>query len=275
MELDDCAFPTARRRRDRRRRDEGLRRRQPRPPRRRPPARPRHGARRPPRGQRRHLRPAGQGAQRGGGRRHPHHGDGNPANTNALIAMSNAPDIPTERFSALTRPRPQPRDLAARREAPRAGHRDQEDDDLGQPLRHPVPRPLPRRGRRPERRRAVGDEAWLPTPSSPPSPSAAPRSSRRGAPPRPPPPRRRPSTTLARGCRAPPRATGSRWRSAPTVPTASPEGLISSFPVDGRPTASGRSSRAWRSTTSPAGRSTPRCAELAEERDAVRALNLI
>ncbi len=28
---------------------------------------------------------------------------GNPANTNALIAMSNAPDIPKERFSALTR----------------------------------------------------------------------------------------------------------------------------------------------------------------------------
>jgi len=28
---------------------------------------------------------------------------GNPANTNALIAMSNAPDIPMERFSALTR----------------------------------------------------------------------------------------------------------------------------------------------------------------------------
>ena len=28
---------------------------------------------------------------------------GNPANTNALIAMSSAPDIPTERFSALTR----------------------------------------------------------------------------------------------------------------------------------------------------------------------------
>src|SRR5699024_9940239 len=28
---------------------------------------------------------------------------GNPANTNALIACSNAPDIPAERFSALTR----------------------------------------------------------------------------------------------------------------------------------------------------------------------------
>jgi malate dehydrogenase len=28
---------------------------------------------------------------------------GNPANTNALIAMTNAPDIPKERFSALTR----------------------------------------------------------------------------------------------------------------------------------------------------------------------------
>src|SRR5690606_19956891 len=31
---------------------------------------------------------------------------GNPANTNALIAMTNAPDIPAERFSALTRPDP-------------------------------------------------------------------------------------------------------------------------------------------------------------------------
>src|ERR671924_843038 len=28
---------------------------------------------------------------------------GNPANTNALIAMNNAPDIPAERFSAMTR----------------------------------------------------------------------------------------------------------------------------------------------------------------------------
>src|SRR3982751_3077272 len=28
---------------------------------------------------------------------------GNPANTNALIAMNNAPDIPPERFSAMTR----------------------------------------------------------------------------------------------------------------------------------------------------------------------------
>jgi malate dehydrogenase len=28
---------------------------------------------------------------------------GNPANTNALIAMSNAPDIPNERFTAMTR----------------------------------------------------------------------------------------------------------------------------------------------------------------------------
>ena len=77
---------------------------------------------------------------------------GNPANTNALIAMSNAPDIPTERFSALTRSTTTA-DLAAGGEARRAGDRDQEDDDLGQPLRHPVPRPVPRRGRRPQRRR--------------------------------------------------------------------------------------------------------------------------
>ena len=28
---------------------------------------------------------------------------GNPANTNALIAMNNAPEIPRERFTAMTR----------------------------------------------------------------------------------------------------------------------------------------------------------------------------
>ena len=81
---------------------------------------------------------------------------GNPANTNALIAMTNAPDIPRERFSALDPPRPQPGDLAARGQDRRHGHRHQEDDDLGQPLGDPVPRPLPRRGRRQERRRGRG-----------------------------------------------------------------------------------------------------------------------
>ena len=60
---------------------------------------------------------------------------GNPANTNALIAMANAPDVPSERFTAMTAPRPQPRDRAARpaRPAPRVADITQH-DDLGQPL---------------------------------------------------------------------------------------------------------------------------------------------
>ena len=41
---------------------------------------------------------------------------GNPANTNALIAMSNAPDIPQQRFNALDPARPQPGQGAARRQ---------------------------------------------------------------------------------------------------------------------------------------------------------------
>ena len=87
---------------------------------------------------------------------------GNPANTNALIAMTNAPDIPQERFSALTRldHNRAISQLAAKTGA--AGHRDQEDDDLGQPLRRPstptssTPRSA---GRTPPR--LVDDQDWL------------------------------------------------------------------------------------------------------------------
>ena len=46
---------------------------------------------------------------------------GNPANTNALIAMSNAPDVPRERFTAMVAARPQPRRRPARQEAGRVG----------------------------------------------------------------------------------------------------------------------------------------------------------
>ena len=103
MELDDCAFPLLARHRHLRRPEEafdganiallvG--------------ARPRsqgNGACRPARGQRRHLQGAGQGDQRRRGRRHQGAGGRNPANTNCLIAMNNAPDIPRERFTAMTR----------------------------------------------------------------------------------------------------------------------------------------------------------------------------
>ena len=43
---------------------------------------------------------------------------GNPANTNALIAMSNAPDIPQRAVLRADPPRPQPGDLAARQARP-------------------------------------------------------------------------------------------------------------------------------------------------------------
>ena len=41
---------------------------------------------------------------------------GNPANTNALIAMTNAPDIPQRAVLRADPPRPQPGDLAAGRQ---------------------------------------------------------------------------------------------------------------------------------------------------------------
>ena len=67
---------------------------------------------------------------------------GNPANTNALIAQQNAPDVPADRFTAMTRldHNRALSQLAAKLE--RAGDGDRPDDHLGQPLRHPVPRPL-------------------------------------------------------------------------------------------------------------------------------------
>ena len=78
---------------------------------------------------------------------------GNPANTNALIALSHAPDVPRERFTAMMRldHNRAKSQLAAKLGVERL--RRHEDDGLGQPLREPVPGPRPRRGQRRERRR--------------------------------------------------------------------------------------------------------------------------
>ena len=122
MELDDCAFPLlAGMVQDRRRR---------RPPSTAPNvallvgSRPRtqgHGAGRPARGQRRHLHRAGQGAVRRGGRRRASIlVVGNPANTNALIAMNNAPKHRTRAVHRHDPPRPQPGHGAAGRQDRRA-----------------------------------------------------------------------------------------------------------------------------------------------------------
>ena len=62
---------------------------------------------------------------------------GNPANTNCLIAMANAPDVPPRAVHGDDAPRPQPGDLAARQQARRAGDRDQADDRSGATTRRP------------------------------------------------------------------------------------------------------------------------------------------
>ena len=76
---------------------------------------------------------------------------GNPANTNALIAMSNAPKLNPGQFTAMTRLDHNRAIAQLAAKAARPVSSDQEDDDLGQSLRQPVPRHLPRRDRRAQR----------------------------------------------------------------------------------------------------------------------------
>ena len=184
-------------------------------------------------GQRRHLQPSGQGARPTTAAK-----DvkilvvGNPANTNALIAMNNAAGPRPRPVHRHDPPRPQPGHGPAGRQDRRDRHRHHQDDDLGQPLGHPVPRPLPRRGRRQERRRAgrrpgLARERLHPDRAS----SGAPPSSRPAAllgAPRPPTPR---STTCTTGALGTPEGD---WVSMAIPSDGSygvPEGLISSFPV--------------------------------------------
>ena len=78
---------------------------------------------------------------------------GNPANTNALVASAHAPDIPAERFTALTR---LDHNRAVAALAAHAGvhvSRRLASDGVGQPLADDVPGHLPRRRGRPPRRR--------------------------------------------------------------------------------------------------------------------------
>ena len=190
-------------------------------------ARPRiegHGARRPARGQRRHLQAPGRGDRARGA------ADdikvlvvGNPANTNALIAQRNAPDVPRRALHRDDAARPQPRRGAARARSWR--RRSPTSPDLAVWGNHSpthVPRPVQREGRRRARPRdAVGDQAWSPTSTSRASASAGRRSSRRAA------RRRRPrrptrrSTTCTTGCSARRRRLGLDGRRPPTAPTAS------------------------------------------------------
>ncbi len=261
MELDDCAFPLLKGIDITDDPNVGVRRRQRRAAGRRPPPHHGHGARRPARGQRRHLQAAGRrrsttsaadDVKRPRGRQPGQH-----QRAHRPAARAGRPGRALHRDDP---PRPQPR--ASRSSPKKPGvpvSDDQEADDLGQPLRDPVPRPLPRRGRRQERRRG-GQRPGVAgrTPSSRPSPSAAPRSSRPAAPPA---PRRRASAAIDHVRTWVNGTPEGDWTSAAIVSDGSygvPEGLISSFPVTCAGRRSGRSSRAWTSTTSPARASTPR-----------------
>jgi malate dehydrogenase len=128
---------------------------------------------------------------------------GNPANTNAYIAMKSAPSLPREELHRDAAPGPQPRAVAARRKHRRGRGRHREAGRVGQPQPDDVRRLPLRHHRRPALKDMINDEAWNATPSCPPSASAAPPSSRRAAcrrPRRPPTP---PSTTCATGRWAP------------------------------------------------------------------------
>ena len=120
--------------------------------------------------------------------------------------------------------------LAAK--ARRAGQRRHEDDDLGQPLDHPVPRPVPLRGRRQERLR--GSSATTTGSTATFIPTVAKRGAAiieaRGA---------SSAASAANaavdhvrvvGRSARPRATGCRWRSRATAATACPRGSSRAFP---------------------------------------------
>ena len=125
---------------------------------------------------------------------------GNPANTNALIAQSNAPDIPRERFNAMTRLDHNRAIAQLARKSRRRSGRHHQHGRVGQPLTHDVPRPVQREGgwhATPPR----SSTTWTGTrtTSCPPSASAARRSSRRAARPAPPRPPTPPSTTSTTG----------------------------------------------------------------------------
>ena len=81
---------------------------------------------------------------------------GNPANTNSLIAMKNAPSLESAQLHRDGAPRPQPRAVAARGEDRHAHDGPAQGHHLGQSLGDAVSRPAPRDGRRQARALAGG-----------------------------------------------------------------------------------------------------------------------
>ncbi len=183
---------------------------------------------------------------------------GNPANTNALIAMTNAPDIPHERFSALTR---LDHNRAISQLAAKTGAAVTEITKMTiwgnhSATQYPDLFHAEIGGR--NAAEVVGDQAWIES-------DFIPTVAKRGA-----------AIIEARGSSSAASAASATvdaardwllgsaegdWVSMAVASDGSygvPEGLISSFPWSPPAAATGRSSRAWRSTSSPAPASTPR-----------------
>jgi malate dehydrogenase len=146
---------------------------------------------------------------------------GNPANTNALIAQRNAPDIPAERFTALTRldHNRAIAQLAAKTGAPVTDITKMTIWGNHSATQYPDIFHAEVRGQ--NAAELVNDQAWLENDFIPKvqqrgAEIIAARGSRR----RPVPPTR-PSTTPGTGCWGRQRATGSRWPCRPTARTAS------------------------------------------------------
>ena len=87
---------------------------------------------------------------------------GNPANTNALIAMSNADGRAARALHRDDAARPQPRGRPAGAQDRRRRDGHHQHGGVGQPLADHVPRPVQRAGERASARRtSVGDETWV------------------------------------------------------------------------------------------------------------------
>ena len=278
MELDDCAFPLLRRHRHLRRPERRLRRRQRRAARRRAPAHEGHGARRPARGQRR--RSSSRRARRSTPAPPTTCGCSSSATRptpTRSSRCSNAPDVPRERFTAMTR-LDHNRAVAQLAEEARRRRRATSTTSTiwGNHSPTHVPRPVQREGERRARGRAWSTRTWYESEFIPTRRQAR-RGDHRGA-------RRvvggvgrqrrhRPRPRL--GPRHARRRLGLDGASPPTAPTASTEGLISRFPVPllGRRLRDRAGPRDRR--VRPRAGSTPPSTELDEERDAVRELGLV
>jgi malate dehydrogenase len=198
---------------------------------------------------------------------------GNPANTNALIAASHAPDVPGDRFTAMTR---LDHNRALSQLAKKTGSSVNDIRQLtiwGNHSATQYPDWSRRRSAAARPRRSWATAAGSRTPSSRPSPSAAPPSSRHAGRARRRLLRTPPSTTSSAGSTARPRATGPPPRSGATARTAS-RGADLELPGHQR-------GRQWKVVQGlevddfSRGRIDASVAELVEERDAVRELGLL